>query len=187
MNYRIMIQGTPNPNALKFVLNVPVKTAGNVTYKSALDCDFNPLAKKIFDVSPDIKEVYFFDNYVTVTQNGNSDWNNIEDFVQKTILDNVAQHNPNFMDVQKQTSPQLQANTDDPELAKIGAILDQTVRPALQADGGDLQLIELKDNVLKIDYQGACGSCPSSTMGTLKAIEELLKSEYNPNIKLEAA
>ena len=187
MDYRIMIQGTPNPNALKVVLNVPVKSVGKVTYKSTQDCEFNPLAKKVFDVNPDFKEVYFFDNYITVTQNGNSDWSNIEELVQKIILDNIAAHNPNFMDVQKQTASQLLADSEDPELAKIGAILDQTVRPALQADGGGLQLIELKDNVLKINYQGACGSCPSSTMGTMKAIEELLKAEYNPNIKLEAA
>ncbi|MCC6759324.1 MAG: NifU family protein, partial [Candidatus Omnitrophica bacterium] len=75
----------------------------------------------------------------------------------------------------------------DPELIKIDAIINKNVRPYLQMDGGDLQLIALNGNVLIINYQGACGSCPSSTMGTLKAIENLLRDEYNPEITVELA
>ena len=75
-----------------------------------------------------------------------------------------------------------------PQLLQINAILDQTIRPALQMDGGDLQILEYDDNkVLRIYYQGACGSCPSSTAGTLKAIENLLKDEFDPGITVQMA
>lgn len=182
MDYKIMIQGTPNPNALKFVVNVPVKTSGNVTYKSAAECGKNPLAREIFSI-PNIAEVYFFDNYITVTQNGNADWDTLEEYIKTTILENLPVHNPDF-EVEapvKKAAP----TPSDPELQKIDAILGQSVRPYLQMDGGDLQLISLEGNTLKIFYQGACGSCPSSAMGTLKAIENLLKDEYNPEIVVE--
>ncbi|MBI5415301.1 MAG: NifU family protein, partial [Candidatus Omnitrophica bacterium] len=66
-------------------------------------------------------------------------------------------------------------------------ILDQTVRPALQMDGGDIELLDYKDNVLRVFYQGACGSCPSATMGTLRAIENILRDQFNPDVVVELA
>ena len=85
MEIKLMIQSTPNPNALKFVLNVPVKTEGKVTYKSAADCGQNSLARYIFTVS-NVTEVYFFDNYITVTQDGNADWDAIEEQINQKQL-----------------------------------------------------------------------------------------------------
>ena len=184
MEYKIMIQGTPNPNALKFVVNVPVKAIGNATYRGAAECEKNPLAKKIFAIS-NISEVYFFDNYITITQDGNADWDVMDEQVKKVILDNIAGHDPNFEVEEpiKKTAPVL----TDPELLKVDAILNQSIRPYLQMDGGDLQVVALDGNVLRVFYQGACGSCPSSAMGTLKAIENLLRDEYNPEITVELA
>ena len=95
MDIKIMIQSTPNPNALKFVLNVPVKTEGKVTYKNAEQCQDNPLAAALFTVS-NISEVYFFDNYITVTQDGTLDWDMIEDQIKKIVLEYAANHNPDF-------------------------------------------------------------------------------------------
>ena len=65
--------------------------------------------------------------------------------------------------------------------------MDRTIRPALQMDGGDLQIIALDGNTLTVNYQGACGSCPSSSMGTLKAIEGILRDEFNPDLVVELA
>lgn len=186
MKTQLMIQSTPNPNALKFVLNAPVKTSGNWTYKNTTECAGNPLALAIFELDPRIKEVYFFDNYVTVTQNGNADWEELEDKIRAAILEGIKDHNPDFQtpDLEKKT---VAVNSDSPELAQISSILDQTVRPALQMDGGDIQLVDYKDNKLRVFYQGACGSCPSSTMGTLKAIENILKDQFNPDVVVELA
>src|SRR5262245_24887609 len=184
MDIKLMIQSTPNPNALKFVLNRQVKTEGNFTYKSAAECDTNPLAKAIFGADASIKEVYFFDNYITVTQNGTGDWDALEESIKKTILGKVKDHDPNFKTpAAKSDAPKAEKRT--PEMNQIDAILDQTVRPALQMDGGDIQLVEYNSNKLKVFYQGACGSCPSSAMGTLQAIENILKNEFNPDITVE--
>ena len=183
MEVKMLIQSTPNPNALKFVLSVPVKLQGNVTYKSVADCGSNTLAALLFSV-PNVTEVYFFDNYITVTQDGNVDWDVIEDQIKTIILNNVENHNPDFTVETKQT---VKAAPASPEVAKIEEILDRTIRPALQMDGGDLQIVALAGNTLSINYQGACGSCPSSAMGTLKAIEGILRDEFNPDLVVELA
>ena len=183
MDVKIMIQSTPNPNALKFVLNMPVKTEGKVTYKSADQCGHNPMAAALFTV-PNVSEVYFYDNYVTVTQDGNADWDAIEEQLKRLILDHAESHDPNFK-VEEAQKPAPVSN--DPDIQKINEILDRTIRPALQMDGGDLQVISYDGAVLGVNYQGACGSCPSSSMGTLKAIENILKDEFNPEITVEIA
>ncbi len=183
MEIRTMIQSTPNPNALKFVLNVPVKTQGKVTYKNAGQCAHNPMAAALFTI-PNITEVYFFDNYVTVTQDGNVDWDHIEEQIKKVILEYAADHDPDFQ-VEEDKKPSTTVS-DDPEIAKINAILDSTIRPGLQMDGGDLQIVSFDGVNLTVNYQGACGSCPSSTMGTLKAIEGILRDQYNPGITVMA-
>ncbi len=184
MQIKTLIQSTPNPNALKFVLNMPVKMEGKVTYKSVADCTHNPLAAALFTV-PSVVEVYFFDNYITVTQDGNVDWDVIEDQIKKVILDYAETHDPNFKvdEAQKPTA----LVSDDPAIAKIDEILNNTIRPGLQMDGGDLQIIGYDGVTLLVNYQGACGSCPSSSSGTLKAIESILRDQFNPEIVVEIA
>jgi Fe-S cluster biogenesis protein NfuA len=76
--------------------------------------------------------------------------------------------------------------SDDPRLMQINNILDEKVRPALMGDGGYVEIIGLVDHTLKIRYQGACGSCPSSLSGTLMAIEGMLKQEVDPEMEVVA-
>ena len=181
MPVRIRVESTPNPNALKFILNCPVKTIGKISFKSPDECHTNPLARHLFSVS-NVSEVYFFDNVITVTQDGNGEWEIIEEKIKSAIMEKIAEHDPNFEADKKETK----TGPINPELAKIEEILDRTIRPALQGDGGDLQVISLEGTVLTVNYQGACGSCPSSTAGTLKAIEGILQTEYNSTLTVEA-
>ncbi|MEA1877128.1 MAG: NifU family protein [Bacteroidota bacterium] len=76
--------------------------------------------------------------------------------------------------------------TDQEIRAKIESVLEQ-VRPYLQADGGDLSLVEITDDyVVKVRLLGACGSCPMSTM-TLKAgVEGTLKKEVPEVLSVES-
>jgi Fe-S cluster biogenesis protein NfuA len=65
--------------------------------------------------------------------------------------------------------------------------LDKRIRPGLQGDGGDLACLSYEDNVLIVKYMGACGTCPSSTTGTLEAIRAILQDEYDPHIEVYIA
>ena len=75
---------------------------------------------------------------------------------------------------------------EDPEIKKIEEILNETIRPHIKRDGGDISIISFEDNVLKINYEGACLGCPMAKKGTLQAIEMVLKEKYNPDIRVEA-
>ncbi|MNY57234.1 NifU-like domain protein [compost metagenome] len=77
------------------------------------------------------------------------------------------------------------AEGDEARLARINELLDTKVRPALAMDGGGLEVLALEGNILRVHYQGACGTCPSSLSGTLMGIENLLQS-IEPGLMLEA-
>ncbi|MDE7170189.1 MAG: NifU family protein [Mucispirillum sp.] len=64
---------------------------------------------------------------------------------------------------------------------KVEEVLSQ-VRPGLQADGGDVELIDITDGVVKVSLKGACGSCPFSLMTLKQGIEARIK-EAIPEIK----
>jgi Fe-S cluster biogenesis protein NfuA len=74
---------------------------------------------------------------------------------------------------------------DQKRLDTISTLLDEKVRPYLKGDGGDLKVIGLVGNQLSVHYQGACGSCPSSISGTLRGIENLVRS-IEPGIDVVA-
>lgn len=179
----IDIQPTPNPNALKFILNVPVKNEGNSTYKSPAECQENPLALELFKIRG-IDQLHFFENVISVTKFSYEDWDSVEKQVHKVLMEFMPTHNPDYND----PNPEAERRKNlSPELQQIETILDKTIRPGLQADGGDIQALTYQDNILMVKYQGACGTCPSSTTGTLEAIKAILRDELNPEIEVYIA
>jgi Fe-S cluster biogenesis protein NfuA len=179
----IDIQPTPNPNALKFILNVPVKNVGNSTYKSPTECGENQLALELFKVRG-IDQLHFFENVIAVTKFSYEDWDSVETNVTRVLKEFMPTHNPDY----NEPNPEADRRAGlTPELQQIEAILDKTIRPGLQADGGDIQALTYLDNILMVKYQGACGTCPSSATGTLEAIKAILRDELNPEIEVYIA
>jgi NFU1 iron-sulfur cluster scaffold homolog, mitochondrial len=183
MAAQIFTQFTPNPNALKFILDVPVMKAGGISYKDPASCPNNPLAAILLKFGH-VKEVYFHENFITVTQDGLEDWEVLENKVREVILNNIQAHNPNIPGRQESSSTDAPS---DAAMNQINEILDQTIRPVLQMDGGDVRLVSFENNVLRISYRGACGSCPGAAFGTLRAIERVLQEKYDSQIKVEMA
>lgn len=64
---------------------------------------------------------------------------------------------------------------------KVEAALDK-IRPALKADGGNVELVDVEDGVVKLRLTGACGGCPMSQMTLKMGIERILKKEI-PEVK----
>ncbi len=179
----IDIQPTPNPNALKFIINLPVKLEGNSTYKSPSECQDNQLALELFKVRG-IDQLHFFENVIAITKFSYEDWTSVESAVMKTLKEFMPTHNPNYNDPNPEADRRKNLT---PELQQIELILDKTIRPGLQGDGGDIQALTYQDNILMVKYQGACGTCPSSTTGTLEAIKSILRDELNPEIEVYIA
>ena len=65
--------------------------------------------------------------------------------------------------------------------AKVQAVLDK-IRPQLQADGGDVELVSVEEGLVKVRLQGACAGCPMSQMTLRNGIERILKQEI-PEVK----
>lgn len=179
----IDVQPTPNPNALKFILNYPVKNEGNSTYKSPSECGDNQLAIELFHIRG-IDQLHFFENVIAITKFSYEDWENIEVQVNKVLKEFMPVHNPNYNDPNPEADRRKNLS---PELQQIESILDKTIRPGLQADGGDIQALTYQENILMVKYQGACGTCPSSATGTLEAIKAILRDELNPEIEVYIA
>ena len=183
----IRMLATPNPYALKFVLNVSLKNIGRATFYSKEDCSHLPLFYSLFDITG-IKQIFVFQNQMTLTHDGSLSEEEIEKQATSIVGTRIVVHNPDFTSLEEDqtvsSSPTVKKNTS-PEVLKIDEILDRTVRPGLQADGGDLEVVSVEENEVRISYQGACGGCPSAMMGTLEAIENILQHEMgNKNLKV---
>lgn len=175
---KLMVRPTPNPYAKKFICNFDVKSRGKVSFTNAEECEHVPLAKSLWKIEG-ITQVHFFENVVTITQSGHKSWDALAEEVQGVIKALLPEHDPDF-----ETAEQVRRRGLPTELLKIEEVLDRTIRPALQGDGGDLEVLELDGNLLYIKYEGACGSCPSATTGTLSAIQGALRAEFNPDIEV---
>ncbi len=179
------IEGTPNKNALKFILKEPLTWGIARSYDNAEVAKDDPLASALFDIDH-VTNVFYIDYWITVTQDGEANWQDLARDVADPIRaapaasEQTAETVAAASNVLSDLSPE-----DQLRLEKINVLLDEEIRPYLQHDGGDLHVIGLEGDVLRIHYQGACGTCPSAITGTLKGIEHMLKT-IEPDIQVIA-
>jgi Fe-S cluster biogenesis protein NfuA len=178
------IQETPNPNAVKFILKEAVSHGTSNSFKNAEDAEKDSLAKSIFGVG-NVVSVFYMDKMITVEKNDEAEWDELlpELAVPIRAAESVQTTNGAGKEVGGAIAAALH---DNPKIAEIEAILDERIRPFLASDGGWLEILDLEDKTLKIRYEGACGSCPSSLTGTLAAIENMIKEEIDPEIEVIA-
>ncbi|MEK7876800.1 MAG: NifU family protein [Pseudomonadota bacterium] len=179
------IEGTPNPNAMKFILKEPLTWGITRSYDNAEQAQDDPLASALFDLEH-VTNVFYVDHWITVTQDGGADWHELTRKLAEPIRAAPAAGEHSAAAAAASTTVVAGLSPEDQQrLQKINELLDEQIRPYLQGDGGDLYVIGLQGNTLSVHYQGACGSCPSSISGTLTGIENLVKS-IEPDIEVIA-
>jgi Fe-S cluster biogenesis protein NfuA len=171
---------TPNPHALKFILNKKLLKFETRQYPDKNSANDDPFARGIFQLKG-VVSVFYMDKFVTIEKSPDANWAQI----QRPFIDFLKSFNEELIPEEKITAPT--AEEENELLRKINELLDQKVRPALAGDGGGLQVLGIDGFTVKIRYQGACGSCPSSISGTLMAIEGLLRRDINPSLEVVAA
>lgn len=185
------IEYTPNPNAVKFIVDEQIMPAvGGVTrsYETKEQAEEVPLARDIMEIDT-VETVFFASNYITVTQNGESDWRDLMREIAEPIRAASLEDAQDDSDIDAEQfgdGLEDEPGMDDPRMDQIREVLEAEIIPYLQGDGGGLKIRGLVDDQLMIDYQGACGSCPASITGTLMSIEHLLKREVDDNLTVEA-
>ena len=183
---KFRIQSTPNPGARKYILSEDVKLEGRVSYRDPNECLHVPLAYSLLNIAA-VRQVHFFQNVITLTQDGSQPWTELDLIVQKLIRESIGDHDPSFIESLVETKkPATHTKEDSEALQKIDKILDQSIRPHLQMDGGDIELVSLEKNILSLRYLGACGGCPSSMTGTLAAIRSTLQERYQEDLEVLA-
>ena len=167
---------TPNPNSLKFLPGKKVSNSGpyEITNKDQIN---NELVRNILSVNG-VEGVFLGQDFISVNKNDQTKWDEIKHIVISFINEFYSDGKEFIID---ENIKQEESNLDEIE-KKIVKILDQKIRPAVAKDGGDIKFKEYKDGVVKVQLQGSCSGCPSSTMTLKQGVQNLL-CHYIPEVK----
>lgn len=170
----IYTESNPNPNSLKFVVNLMLLPEGvSRDFADKASTGAAPLAAELFDY-PYVKRVFYMSNFITVTKDENTDWYEVKGVIQNHIKSFLESGRPILTETEVEEDHKIQDSDSDLD-AKIKGVLDEYIRPAVEMDGGAISFDSFTDGKVKLLLKGACSGCPSSTI-TLKAgIENLLK------------
>ena len=181
---------TPNPGAFKFNLNQ--KAAVNThAYNNEFEAEGDPFAEKLFSFGV-VTAVLIHERFVSVTLTSPDEWEFFLDPIIQCIQEDLVYYegdesaepaeSGSILDkIDLETFDQL---PDQTKMQVLDVYMDETVRPALAADGGGVLVTEVKGNVVKIRYQGACGSCSKSQSSTLTAMQNILQNNVSPNLRV---
>ena len=178
---------TPNPAALKFVVS-RLLTKNAIEFKNIDETSASPLARELFKF-PFVKEVFIDENYISVTKYQMNEWSEIT-LELRTFIKQFIENGGQVLDEslivasEKQEKQQIK-NFDnlDTTSQKIINILEEYVKPAVAADGGNILFdsYDVEQKRVKVIMQGACNGCPSSTFTLKSGIENMLKDMLNDN------
>ncbi|RDI54823.1 NifU family protein [Flavobacterium glaciei] len=184
---------TPNPATLKFVVS-KMLTKNAIEFKNIDQTGASPLAKELFKF-PYVKEIFIDENYISVTKYEINEWQEISlelrSFIKQYIENGGTVLDENFIQAVTAEEDNKAKEFDNLDVTsqQIINILEEYVKPAVQADGGNIAFDSYNesDKTVKVILQGACSGCPSSTFTLKSGIENMLKSMLNDNeIKVEA-
>ena len=167
---------TPNPNSLKFLPGKNVSNSGpyEITNKENIQ---NELVRNILSVNG-VEGIFLGQDFISVNKNENINWEEIKHIVISLINDFYAD-GKEFV-IGENIKEEVSDLSEIEE--KIVKILEQKIRPAVARDGGDIKFKEFKDGIVKVQLQGSCSGCPSSTMTLKQGVQNLL-CHYLPEVK----
>ena len=172
----VQIEITPNPNSLKFLPGKKVSNSGpyEILKKDGVK---NDLVRNILSING-VEGIFLGEDFISVNKNNTIDWEDIKHIVISLINDFYSDGKEFVID---ENLDEQYSNLDEIE-KKIVKILNEKIRPAVARDGGDIKFKEFKKGVVKVQLQGSCSGCPSSTMTLKQGVQNLL-CHYLPEVK----
>ena len=173
----IQTQSTPNPNSLKFLPGKNVSNVGSVEILNIEETN-NELLRNILSING-VTGIFLGEDFLSVNKKEEIDWNDLKHI----IISFINEYYENGKDYILNKSNNKNNDNELHELEKqIIKILETKVRPAVAKDGGDIKFKEFKNGVVKVQLQGSCSGCPSSTMTLKQGVQNLL-CHYIPEVK----
>ena len=172
----VQTQNTPNPNSLKFLPGKTVSNQGSFEITNKNDTN-NELVRNLLSING-VEGIFLSKDFISINKSDDVSWDEIKHIVISLINDfyssgkdcvidkDLKEENENLKEIEK----------------KIVKILNEKIRPAVAKDGGDIKFKEFSDGVVKVQLQGSCSGCPSSTMTLKQGVQNLL-CHYIPEIK----
>ena len=172
----VQTEVTPNPNSLKFLPGKKVSNSGpyEITNKDETQ---NVLVRNLLSING-VEGIFLGKDFISINKKEIIKWDEIKHIVISFINDFYSEGKEFVID---ESLEEPNSNLGDLE-QKIVKILDEKIRPAVARDGGDIKFKEFKDGVVKVQLQGSCSGCPSSTMTLKQGVQNLL-CHYLPEVK----
>ena len=174
----VYAESTPNPNVMKFVVNKKI-VKGVYEFKNVEETSNAPIVKSLFTF-PLVKEVFLDFNFISITQNSTSNWDEnvmeVREFIRSYIEDNNILIYEDLINTNS-SIVELDTESIDDISKEIIEIIEKHVKPAVASDGGNIvfQSYDQETKNVNVILQGACSGCPSSTITLKSGIENMLK------------
>ena len=174
----IQTEVTPNPNSLKFIPGKIVSNKGSFEIIKKEDTD-NELIKNILSING-VTGVFLGTDFISINKEENTNWQDIKHIAISLINDFYAMGKEFVIGNELNEKKNFIEHSEIEK--RIINILETKIRPAVAKDGGDIKFKEFKNGTVKVELQGSCSGCPSSTMTLKQGVENLL-SHYLPEVK----
>jgi len=169
---------TPNPNSLKFLPGKTVSNQGSFEISNK-DESNNDLVRNLLSING-VQGIFLGKDFISINKHDDTSWDDIKHIVISLINDFYSSGREFVID------QSLNENHEEKDLKeiekKIIKVLDQKIRPAVARDGGDIKFKKFENGVVKVQLQGSCSGCPSSTMTLKQGVQNLL-CHYIPEVK----
>ena len=173
----VQTEVTPNPNSLKFLPGKNVSNCGSFEITKKEDTD-SELVRNLLSVNG-VEGVFLGPDFLSINKKEDMVWEDIKHIVISLINDFYSNGNE-FVVANKLFEGKKEEHSEIEK--KIISILESKIRPAVAKDGGDIKFKEFKDGIVKVELQGSCSGCPSSTMTLKQGVQNLL-CHYLPEVK----
>ena len=168
---------TPNPNSLKFLPGKIVSNFGSIEVTKKDDTN-NELLRNLLSING-VEGIFLGKDFISINKYDDISWDEIKHIVISLINDFYSSGKECVID--KSLNEKTEINLSEIE-EKITKILEEKIRPAVAKDGGDIKFKEFKNGIVKVQLQGSCSGCPSSTMTLKQGVQNLL-CHYIPEVK----
>ena len=172
----VQTETTPNPNSLKFLPGKIVSNNGSYEITNKDDTK-NQLIRNLLSVNG-VEGIFLGKDFISINKNEHTSWDEIR-HIAISLINDFYKDGKEYV-IEKNLNEDIE-NLEEIE-KKIVQVLDQKVRPAGAKDGGDIKFKDFKNGIVRVQLQGSCSGCPSSTMTLKQGVQNLL-CHYIPEVK----